>query len=63
MKDFLTTIVLKQKAAKAKPLPIKYWQVWTKTKTGMPLQLVDENNSIPLMRNKWGNDYLYKAIR
>lgn len=61
--DFLTTLVLKQRAAKAKLPPIKYWQVWSKTKIGAPMQLVDENNSIPIMRNKWGNNYLYKAVR
>lgn len=61
--DLLTQIVLKQRAKQGQPLPIKYWEAWSKTKTGEPFQIVDRNNSLPLLRNKYGNNFLYKSVR
>jgi hypothetical protein len=63
MKDLLTAIVLQQKAKERITLPIKYWECWSKKTNGSPYQLVDSNNSIKILRNKYGKNFIYRAIR
>jgi|GEM_PF-3937250 hypothetical protein len=63
MKDLLTVLVLQQKAKERITLPIKYWEAWSKKANGDPYLIVDRNNSLPLLRAKYGNRYLYKAVR
>lgn len=47
-------------ALKPKPSnkPIKYWQAVDKNR-----QVVDENNSIALLKFRYGNSLTYKAVR
>lgn len=51
--DKLTTTAIRQKERK----PIKYWQAWQFGR------IVDENNSIALLRNKWGSGAQYRSVR
>lgn len=43
---------------KREALPVKYWQAVNKAGV-----VVDENNSVALLRYKYGNTLIYKAIR
>lgn len=43
---------------KRQPKPVKFWQAIDKTGT-----VVAENNSVALLRHKFGNTVFYKAIR
>lgn len=51
--DRLTATSLRQKYRK----PVKYWQAWQNGR------IVDENNSLPLLRYKYGKTAVYRSVR
>jgi len=53
---------MKNKRMPAKPprKPILYWQALTKWGGHI---VIDSNNSIPILRSKYGNSVIYKAVR
>lgn len=55
MKDKLTTIVNKQRHPRK---PILYWTAHDKTG-----KVIDQNNSIAILRHKYGNSVIYKTVR
>lgn len=43
--------------------PIRYWEAHIQTNFSGKTQCIDSNNSISLLRHKYGNTVYYKAIR
>jgi len=62
--DLMTHIALKQQRIKAENKPILYWECWKNNSVGKPYRVIDCNNSVAILRNKYGNvGFTYKAIR
>lgn len=57
MRDKMTVLAYRLKDSKRVRKPIKYWQCWLNG------QIVDENNSVKILRNKYGAKAIYKAVR
>lgn len=43
--------------------PITHWEACIQTAFNQPLQAIDANNSIAILRAKYGNNVTYRAVR